>query len=77
MLLYLCLRTNKSFVRAITDISYSEATDKMIEKLRKELNDCQMDESTLYGFKDKTNKIVAVKLKEEDFILPAAFPWTN
>ena len=54
-----------------------EPTDKMIEELRKELNDDQMDLSKLYGFKNKTNKILAVKFKKEDFILLTTFPWTN
>ena len=36
-----------------------------------------MDLSKWYGFKNKTNKILTVKFKEEGFILPTAFPWTN
>ena len=38
----LYLRANKSFLRAITKIGYSELTDKMIEEIRKELNDDQI-----------------------------------
>ena len=52
----LYLRANKSFLRAITVIGYSESTGKMIEELRKKLNNDQMDLSKLYGFKNKTNK---------------------
>ena len=73
----LYLRANKSFLKAITEIGYSEPTDKMIEELRKELNNDQMDLSKLYVFKNKTNKILAAKFKKEDFILPITFSWTN
>ena len=52
----LYLRANKSFLRAITVIGYSESTGKMIEELRKKLNNDQMDLSKLYGLKNKTNK---------------------
>ena len=71
------LRSNKSFLRAITEIGYSEPTDKMTEDSRKELNDDQMNLSKLHGFKNKTNKILTVKFKKEDFVLATAFPWTN
>ena len=36
-----------------------------------------MDLTKLYGFKNKTNKLVTVKFKNTDFILPTAFPWIN
>ena len=49
----------------------------MIGKLKKELNDNNMDLTKLYGFKKKTNKLVTVKFKNTDFILPTAFPWIN
>ena len=49
----LYFRANKSFLSSATKIDYSEATDKMIEELRKELNDYQMDLSKLYSFKTK------------------------
>ena len=52
----LYLRANKSFLRAITVIGYLESTGKMIEELRKKLNNDQMDLSKLYSFKNKTNK---------------------
>ena len=68
------LRANKSFLRAITEIGYSEPTDKMTEESRKELNDDQMNLSKLHGFKNKTNKILTVKFKKEDFVLATAFP---
>ena len=71
------LRANKSFLRAITEIGYSDPTDKMTEESRKELNDDQMNLSKLHGFKNKTNKILTVKFKKEDFVLATAFPWTN
>ena len=29
------------------------------------------------AFKNKTNKLVTVKFKKENFILPTAFHWTN
>ena len=73
----LYLRVNKSFLRAITEIGYSEPTDKVIEELTKELNDNQMNLSKLYCFKNKSTIILTVKFKKEDFILPTAFPWTN
>ena len=38
----LYLRANKSFLRAITKIACSELTNKMIEEIRKELNDDQI-----------------------------------
>ena len=38
----LYLRANKSFLRAITKIACSELTTKMIEEIRKELNDDQI-----------------------------------
>ena len=31
----------------------------------------------LYGFKNKTNKILNVRFKKEDFILPTPFPGIN
>lgn len=43
----LYFRENKSFLSSVTKIGYSEPTDKMIEELRKELNDYQMDLSKL------------------------------
>ena len=73
----LYLRANKSFLRAITKIGYLEPTDKMIEELRKELNNVQIDLSKLYDFKNKTSKTVTVELWKEDFILPIASRWTN
>ena len=73
----LYLRANKSFLRLITETGYLEPTDKMIEELRKELTDDQMNLSKLYGFKNKTNKILTVKFKKEYFILPTVFPWIN
>ena len=70
-------RANKSFLTAITEISYSVPTNKLIKELRKKLNNDQINLSKLYGFENKTDKILTVKLKKEDFILPTAFPLTN
>ena len=75
--MYLRANKSKSFLKAITKIGYLKPTDKMIEELRKKLNDDQMDSSKLYGFKNKTNNMLTVKSKKEDFILLTAFPWTN
>ena len=49
----------------------------MIKELRKKLNNDQINLSKLYGFENKTDKILTVKFKKEDFILPTAFPLTN
>ena len=49
----------------------------MIEELRKELNEDQMDLSKSYGFKNKTTRKVTMKFQKNDFILPNVFVWTN
>ena len=49
----------------------------MIEELRKELNEDQMDLSKSYGFKNKTTRKVTMKFQKNDFILPNVFLWTN
>ena len=54
----------KSFVRDLSEISYSQLTAEMIRELKKELNDNNMDLTKLYGFKNKTSKLVTEILKK-------------
>ena len=61
-------------MRDLSEISYSQLTAEMIRELKKELNDNNMDLTKLYGFKKKTSKLVTVKFKKKDFVLPTAFP---
>ena len=70
----LYLKANKSFVRDLSKISYSQLTAEMIRELKKELNDNNMDLTKLYGFKNKTSKLVTVKFKKKDFVLRTAYP---
>ena len=49
----------------------------MIEELRKELNIDKIDLSKLYSFTNKSSKLLSLKFKKEDLILPIAFPWRN
>ena len=50
---------------------------EMIRELKKELNDNNMDLTKLYGFKNKTSKLVTVKFKKKDFVLRTSYPWIN
>ena len=49
----------------------------MIEELREELNNDKIDLSNLHSFTNKSSKLISLKFKKEDFILPTAFPWRN
>ena len=73
----LYLRANKSFVRDLSEIAYSQLTVEMIKELRKELNNNDKDLSKLYSFKNKSSRSLGFRFKKEDFILPTAFPWIN
>ena len=73
----LYLRANKSFVRDLNKIGYSQPTAEMIKELRKELNNDEIDLSKLYSFENKSGRLLGFKFKKEDFILPAVYPWIN
>ena len=49
----------------------------MVEELRKELNNDKIYLSNLHSFTNKSSKLISLKFKKEDFILPTAFPWRN
>ena len=51
-------------MRDLSEISYSQLTAEMIRELKKELNDNNMDLTKLYGFKNKTSKLVTEILKK-------------
>ena len=73
----LYLRANKSIVRDLSEIGHSQSVGEMIKKIRKELNDDEIDLSKLYNFENKSSRSLSLKFKKEDFILPTAFPWIN
>ena len=50
----LSLRTNKSFVRGLSETGFSQSMTEMIKELRKELNDDEIDLTKLYSFKNKS-----------------------
>ena len=56
---------------------YSQPMADMVEELRKELNNDKIDLSNLHSFTNKSSKLISLKFKKEDFILPTAFPWRN
>ena len=54
-----------------------QLTAEMIKELRKELNEEEIDFSKLYNFKNKSSRLLSLKLKKKNFILPTEFPRVN
>ena len=67
----------KSFAKDLRKTVYSQPMADMVEELRKELNNDKIDLSNLHSFTNKSSKLISLKFKKEDFILPTAFPWRD
>ena len=71
-------RADRTYIRTLDEISTVSPIEKVIEAVKKELEDNKIDFTILHWFKNKSNITTTkvIKFQKNHFLLPAEF-WTG